>query len=109
MLVVNVTSLLLFCVTFFPLFASRDIIVTDKVHFQSLYLLCHRLSNNECHDDAEGDFDLVSRGDCQSESYCDDDQRPIYQDSRASPRKWFLLSPQGELILFCFCHYTCEI
>lgn len=38
MLVVNVTSLLLFCVTFFPLFASRDIIVTDKVNFQSLYL-----------------------------------------------------------------------
>uniref|UniRef100_A0A3Q4G184 Voltage-dependent L-type calcium channel subunit alpha n=1 Tax=Neolamprologus brichardi TaxID=32507 RepID=A0A3Q4G184_NEOBR len=53
------------------------------------------LSNNECHDDAEGDFDLVSRGDCQSESYCDDDQRPIYQDSRASPRKWFLPSPQA--------------
>uniref|UniRef100_A0A668V3W5 Voltage-dependent L-type calcium channel subunit alpha n=1 Tax=Oreochromis aureus TaxID=47969 RepID=A0A668V3W5_OREAU len=53
------------------------------------------LSNNECHDDAEGDFDLVSRGDCQSESYCDDDQRPIYQDSRPSPRKWFLPSPQA--------------
>uniref|UniRef100_A0A3P8QLK9 Voltage-dependent L-type calcium channel subunit alpha n=1 Tax=Astatotilapia calliptera TaxID=8154 RepID=A0A3P8QLK9_ASTCA len=53
------------------------------------------LSNNECHDDAEGDFDLVSRGDCQSESYCDDDQQPIYQDSRASPRKWFLPSPQA--------------
>uniref|UniRef100_I3J0B9 Voltage-dependent L-type calcium channel subunit alpha n=1 Tax=Oreochromis niloticus TaxID=8128 RepID=I3J0B9_ORENI len=57
--------------------------------------LCQRLSNNECHDDAEGDFDLVSRGDCQSESYCDDDQRPIYQDSRPSPRKWFLPSPQA--------------
>uniref|UniRef100_A0A3P9D1D9 Voltage-dependent L-type calcium channel subunit alpha n=1 Tax=Maylandia zebra TaxID=106582 RepID=A0A3P9D1D9_9CICH len=57
--------------------------------------LCQRLSNNECHDDAEGDFDLVSRGDCQSESYCDDDQQPIYQDSRASPRKWFLPSPQA--------------
>lgn len=38
MLVVNVTSLLLFCVTFFPLFVSRDIIVTEKVNFESLYL-----------------------------------------------------------------------
>uniref|UniRef100_A0A3Q0QZ20 Voltage-dependent L-type calcium channel subunit alpha n=1 Tax=Amphilophus citrinellus TaxID=61819 RepID=A0A3Q0QZ20_AMPCI len=53
------------------------------------------LSNNDCHDDTEGDFDLVSRGDCQSDSYCDDDQQPIYQDSRPSPRKWFLPSPQA--------------
>uniref|UniRef100_A0A3P8QN62 Voltage-dependent L-type calcium channel subunit alpha n=1 Tax=Astatotilapia calliptera TaxID=8154 RepID=A0A3P8QN62_ASTCA len=63
--------------------------------FKVFIFLCQRLSNNECHDDAEGDFDLVSRGDCQSESYCDDDQQPIYQDSRASPRKWFLPSPQA--------------
>uniref|UniRef100_A0A3Q0QZ51 Voltage-dependent L-type calcium channel subunit alpha n=1 Tax=Amphilophus citrinellus TaxID=61819 RepID=A0A3Q0QZ51_AMPCI len=57
--------------------------------------LFQRLSNNDCHDDTEGDFDLVSRGDCQSDSYCDDDQQPIYQDSRPSPRKWFLPSPQA--------------
>uniref|UniRef100_A0A3Q2WPT6 Voltage-dependent L-type calcium channel subunit alpha n=1 Tax=Haplochromis burtoni TaxID=8153 RepID=A0A3Q2WPT6_HAPBU len=45
-------------------------------------------SGEEFHED-----DIM--GDCQSESYCDDDQRPIYQDSRASPRKWFLPSPQA--------------
>ncbi|XP_042077012.1 voltage-dependent L-type calcium channel subunit alpha-1D isoform X22 [Haplochromis burtoni] len=67
----------------------------EEFHEDDIMLTKERLSNNECHDDAEGDFDLVSRGDCQSESYCDDDQRPIYQDSRASPRKWFLPSPQA--------------
>uniref|UniRef100_A0A669EBW8 Voltage-dependent L-type calcium channel subunit alpha n=1 Tax=Oreochromis niloticus TaxID=8128 RepID=A0A669EBW8_ORENI len=45
-------------------------------------------SGEEFHED-----DIM--GDCQSESYCDDDQRPIYQDSRPSPRKWFLPSPQA--------------
>uniref|UniRef100_A0A3P9D0T5 Voltage-dependent L-type calcium channel subunit alpha n=1 Tax=Maylandia zebra TaxID=106582 RepID=A0A3P9D0T5_9CICH len=45
-------------------------------------------SGEEFHED-----DIM--GDCQSESYCDDDQQPIYQDSRASPRKWFLPSPQA--------------
>uniref|UniRef100_A0A669BPG4 Voltage-dependent L-type calcium channel subunit alpha n=1 Tax=Oreochromis niloticus TaxID=8128 RepID=A0A669BPG4_ORENI len=67
----------------------------EEFHEDDIMLTKERLSNNECHDDAEGDFDLVSRGDCQSESYCDDDQRPIYQDSRPSPRKWFLPSPQA--------------
>uniref|UniRef100_A0A3P8QNY7 Voltage-dependent L-type calcium channel subunit alpha n=1 Tax=Astatotilapia calliptera TaxID=8154 RepID=A0A3P8QNY7_ASTCA len=67
----------------------------EEFHEDDIMLTKERLSNNECHDDAEGDFDLVSRGDCQSESYCDDDQQPIYQDSRASPRKWFLPSPQA--------------
>lgn len=43
MLVVNVTSLLLFCVTFFPLLASRDIIATEKVIFQSLYLFVSKV------------------------------------------------------------------
>ncbi|XP_063321237.1 voltage-dependent L-type calcium channel subunit alpha-1D isoform X8 [Pelmatolapia mariae] len=67
----------------------------EEFHEDDIMLTKERLSNNECHDDAEGDFDLVSRGDCQSEGYCDDDQRPIYQDSRPSPRKWFLPSPQA--------------
>lgn len=59
--------------------------------------LFHRLSNkNQC--DAEGDFDPeVSRSDHQPESYYDDDQQLIYQDSRRSPRRWFLPSPQGEI------------
>uniref|UniRef100_A0A4W6C1H8 Voltage-dependent L-type calcium channel subunit alpha n=1 Tax=Lates calcarifer TaxID=8187 RepID=A0A4W6C1H8_LATCA len=57
--------------------------------------LFHRLSNkNQC--DAEGDFDPeVSRSDHQPESYYDDDQQLIYQDSRRSPRRWFLPSPQA--------------
>ncbi|XP_071331754.1 voltage-dependent L-type calcium channel subunit alpha-1D [Trachinotus anak] len=54
-----------------------------------------RLSNkNRC--DAERDFDLdVSRGNYQCDSYYDDDQQLICQDSRRSPRRWFLPSPQA--------------
>uniref|UniRef100_A0A4W6C1C2 Voltage-dependent L-type calcium channel subunit alpha n=1 Tax=Lates calcarifer TaxID=8187 RepID=A0A4W6C1C2_LATCA len=37
----------------------------------------------------------VSRSDHQPESYYDDDQQLIYQDSRRSPRRWFLPSPQA--------------
>uniref|UniRef100_A0A4W6C3Q4 Voltage-dependent L-type calcium channel subunit alpha n=1 Tax=Lates calcarifer TaxID=8187 RepID=A0A4W6C3Q4_LATCA len=44
----------------------------------------------------KGDFDPeVSRSDHQPESYYDDDQQLIYQDSRRSPRRWFLPSPQA--------------
>lgn len=52
----------------------------------------HRLSNKEL--DAEGDFDLeVSTGNHLPD---DDDQQLIYQESRRSPLRWFLPSPQGE-------------
>ncbi|XP_058499061.1 voltage-dependent L-type calcium channel subunit alpha-1D isoform X9 [Solea solea] len=53
-----------------------------------------KLSNKE-QQDAEGDCDVeVSRGDHQPESYYDDDQQLISQDSRRSMRRWFLPSPQ---------------
>uniref|UniRef100_A0AAQ6IQA7 Voltage-dependent L-type calcium channel subunit alpha n=1 Tax=Anabas testudineus TaxID=64144 RepID=A0AAQ6IQA7_ANATE len=54
-----------------------------------------RLSNNDRRD-AGGPFDIeVSRGDHQPDSYFDNDKQPIYQDSRRSPRRWFLPSPQA--------------
>ncbi|KAF0036466.1 hypothetical protein F2P81_011778 [Scophthalmus maximus] len=50
-----------------------------------------RLSNKEL--DAEGDFDLeVSTGNHLPD---DDDQQLIYQESRRSPLRWFLPSPQA--------------
>uniref|UniRef100_A0A665U6B8 Voltage-dependent L-type calcium channel subunit alpha n=1 Tax=Echeneis naucrates TaxID=173247 RepID=A0A665U6B8_ECHNA len=60
-------------------------------------------SGEEFHDDdimftkdREVDRELeVSRGHHQSDSYYDDDQQPICQDSRQSPRKWLLPSPQA--------------
>lgn len=55
----------------------------------------YRLSNKD-HHDAEGDLDLeVSRGDHQPDGYYNDEQQPICQDGRRSPRRWFLPSPQG--------------
>ncbi|KAL3063951.1 hypothetical protein OYC64_000292 [Pagothenia borchgrevinki] len=46
--------------------------------------------------DAEADLDhMVSRGDQQPDGYFDDDQQPIYQDDRRSPRRWLLPSPQA--------------
>lgn len=58
-----------------------------------------RLSNKD-HHDAEEDFDLeVSRSSQQLDGYYDDDQQPIYQDGRRSPRRWFLPSPQGNKIV----------
>uniref|UniRef100_A0A8D3ATU1 Voltage-dependent L-type calcium channel subunit alpha n=1 Tax=Scophthalmus maximus TaxID=52904 RepID=A0A8D3ATU1_SCOMX len=57
-----------------------------------------RLSNKEL--DAEGDFDLeVSTGNHLPD---DDDQQLIYQESRRSPLRWFLPSPQGERPTFSF-------
>uniref|UniRef100_A0A3Q1G910 Voltage-dependent L-type calcium channel subunit alpha n=1 Tax=Acanthochromis polyacanthus TaxID=80966 RepID=A0A3Q1G910_9TELE len=37
----------------------------------------------------------VSGADHQADGYYDDDQQPIYQDGRRSPRRWFLPSPQA--------------
>ncbi|GLD45823.1 voltage-dependent L-type calcium channel subunit alpha-1D [Lates japonicus] len=67
----------------------------EEFHEDDIMLTRDRLSNkNQC--DAEGDFDSeVSRSNHQPESYCDDDQQLIYQDSRRSPRRWFLPSPQA--------------
>ncbi|XP_042263878.1 voltage-dependent L-type calcium channel subunit alpha-1D [Thunnus maccoyii] len=67
----------------------------EEFHEDDIMLTRDRLSNKDRHD-AEGDFDLeVSRGSHQLDGYCDDDQQPIYQDGRRSPRRWFLPSPQA--------------
>ncbi|KAK2851168.1 hypothetical protein Q5P01_007444 [Channa striata] len=60
-----------------------------------IMLTRERLSKKDCRD-VGGIFDLeVPRGNHRSDDYCDDDQQPIYQDSRRSPRRWFLPSPQA--------------
>ncbi|XP_044207840.1 voltage-dependent L-type calcium channel subunit alpha-1D [Thunnus albacares] len=67
----------------------------EEFHEDDIMLTRDRLSNKDRHD-AEGDFDLeVSRGSHQLDGYYDDDQQPIYQDGRRSPRRWFLPSPQA--------------
>ncbi|XP_044066315.1 voltage-dependent L-type calcium channel subunit alpha-1D isoform X1 [Siniperca chuatsi] len=66
----------------------------EDFYEDDIMLTRDRLSNKDNHD-AEGDSDLeVSRGDHQP-GYYDDDQQPIYQDGRRSPRRWFLPSPQA--------------
>ncbi|XP_008296455.1 voltage-dependent L-type calcium channel subunit alpha-1D [Stegastes partitus] len=68
----------------------------EEFHEDDIMLTKDRLPNKDCHDGAEADFDLeVSGGDRQTDSYYDDDQQPIYQDGRRSPRRWFLPSPQA--------------
>uniref|UniRef100_A0A3Q1G998 Voltage-dependent L-type calcium channel subunit alpha n=1 Tax=Acanthochromis polyacanthus TaxID=80966 RepID=A0A3Q1G998_9TELE len=44
--------------------------------------------------DADSELE-VSGADHQADGYYDDDQQPIYQDGRRSPRRWFLPSPQA--------------
>ncbi|KAM7412269.1 hypothetical protein PAMA_021969 [Pampus argenteus] len=67
----------------------------EEFYEDDIMLTRDRLSNKDCRD-AEGDFDLeVSRSDHQLDGYYDDDQQPIYQDARRSPRRWFLPSPQA--------------
>ncbi|XP_068996885.1 voltage-dependent L-type calcium channel subunit alpha-1D isoform X1 [Embiotoca jacksoni] len=68
----------------------------EEFHEDDIILTTDRLSNKDSHDDAKGDIDPdVFRGDNHSDGYYDDDQQPIYQDSRRSPRRWFLPSPQA--------------
>ncbi|XP_035015696.2 voltage-dependent L-type calcium channel subunit alpha-1D isoform X1 [Hippoglossus stenolepis] len=68
----------------------------EEFHEDDIMLTRDRLSNKEQHDDAEADFDLeVAGGNNQTESYYNDDQQLIHQDSRRSPRRWFLPSPQA--------------
>ncbi|XP_039655701.1 voltage-dependent L-type calcium channel subunit alpha-1D isoform X14 [Perca fluviatilis] len=67
----------------------------EEFHEDDIMLPKDRLPNKE-HHDAEGGFDLeVSKGDHQSDGYYDDDQLPIYQDGKRSPRKWILPSPRA--------------
>uniref|UniRef100_A0A672GMR4 Voltage-dependent L-type calcium channel subunit alpha n=1 Tax=Salarias fasciatus TaxID=181472 RepID=A0A672GMR4_SALFA len=76
----------------------------EEFHEDDIMLTKDRLPSKDCQHDAEADFDLeISRTERQSDSFCDDDQQPICQDSRRSPRRWFLPSPQGHsLTLFLF-------
>ncbi|KAF3696670.1 Voltage-dependent L-type calcium channel subunit alpha-1F [Channa argus] len=60
-----------------------------------IMLTRERLTNKDCRD-VGGIFALeVSKGNRRSDDYYDDDQQPIYHDSRQSPRRWFLPSPQA--------------
>ncbi|XP_068190490.1 voltage-dependent L-type calcium channel subunit alpha-1D isoform X4 [Antennarius striatus] len=60
----------------------------EEFHDDDIMLTRDRLSNKVQHD-AEGHFDN------QHDAYFDDDQQPIYQGGRRSPRTWFLPSPQA--------------
>ncbi|XP_054868925.1 voltage-dependent L-type calcium channel subunit alpha-1D isoform X7 [Amphiprion ocellaris] len=65
----------------------------EEFHEDDIMLTKDRLGNKDA---AEADFELqVSGGDRQADGYYDDDQQPIYQDGRRSPRRWFLPSPQA--------------
>ncbi|XP_053174294.1 voltage-dependent L-type calcium channel subunit alpha-1D isoform X2 [Scomber japonicus] len=67
----------------------------EEFHEDDIMFTRDRLSNKEQHN-AEGDFDLeVSKSSQQLDGCYDDDQQPIYQDGRRSPRRWFLPSPQA--------------
>ncbi|XP_071371176.1 voltage-dependent L-type calcium channel subunit alpha-1D [Centroberyx affinis] len=66
----------------------------EEFHEDDIMLTRDRLSNKDYHD-PEGDLDLeASRGEHQPDGYYDDDQQPICQDGRRSPRRRFLPSPQ---------------
>ncbi|KAM8829438.1 voltage-dependent L-type calcium channel subunit alpha-1D isoform 5-T5 [Synchiropus picturatus] len=64
----------------------------EEFHEDDIMLTRERLSNNI----VEGAFDPhVARGDSQSDGYYEDDQKLIHQESKRSPRRWFLPSPQA--------------
>lgn len=67
--------------------------------FHIFITFCQRLSRTNFYKGSEEDFE-VSRDDCQSDGYYDDDKQPICQDGRRSPRRSFLPSPQGERLHF---------
>lgn len=50
--------------------------------------------------DAEDDAALQVSADDQLDVFYDDDQQPIYQTDRRSPRRWFLPSPQSNALFF---------
>nr|XP_020474416.1 voltage-dependent L-type calcium channel subunit alpha-1D isoform X6 [Monopterus albus] len=67
----------------------------EEFHEDDIMLTTDRLSNKD-YRDGEEDLDLgVSKGACQPDRYYDDDHQPMYQDTRWSPRKWFLPSTQA--------------
>ncbi|XP_037540882.1 voltage-dependent L-type calcium channel subunit alpha-1D [Nematolebias whitei] len=66
----------------------------EEFHEDDIMLTKERLSRKNFHNDSEEDFEL-SRDDCQSDGYYDDDKQPICQDGRRSPRRSFLPSPQA--------------
>ncbi|XP_047429614.1 voltage-dependent L-type calcium channel subunit alpha-1D isoform X4 [Mugil cephalus] len=68
----------------------------EEFHEDDIMLTKDRLSRKDCRDEAEVDLELeASRDEHQPDGYYDDDQQPIYQDGRRSPRRWFLPSPQA--------------
>ncbi|XP_074500847.1 voltage-dependent L-type calcium channel subunit alpha-1D isoform X2 [Sebastes fasciatus] len=67
----------------------------EEFHEDDIMLTKDRLSNKD-HQNAEGDIDLeASGGDHPPDGFYDDDQQPICQDDRRSPRRWLLPSPQA--------------
>nr|XP_057941063.1 voltage-dependent L-type calcium channel subunit alpha-1D isoform X3 [Doryrhamphus excisus] len=66
----------------------------DESH-EDIILTNDRLSNKD-NVDLEGG---VSSLEHQSDCFYDDDQQPICQEDRQSPRRWFLSSPQGDASL----------
>ncbi|KAM3838498.1 LOW QUALITY PROTEIN: voltage-dependent L-type calcium channel subunit alpha-1D [Diretmus argenteus] len=67
----------------------------EEFHEDDTMLRRARFSNKDDHG-PEGDFDLqVSRAYQQPDGCYDDDQQPICQDGRWSPRRRFLPSPQA--------------
>ncbi|XP_029912124.1 voltage-dependent L-type calcium channel subunit alpha-1D isoform X2 [Myripristis murdjan] len=67
----------------------------EEFHEDDIMLTRDRLSNNECQKDPEGDFDFEASRGGQADGFYDDDQQPICQDSRRSPRRLFIPSPQA--------------
>ncbi|XP_077433155.1 voltage-dependent L-type calcium channel subunit alpha-1D isoform X7 [Vanacampus margaritifer] len=67
----------------------------DESHEDDIMLSRERLSNKDS-PNMEGDLDAEdSSMEQQSDCFYDDDQQPICQDSRQSPRRWLLASPQA--------------
>lgn len=67
-----------------------------QIIFLPLFL---RLAKPDKHD-AEDDAALEVLSDDHLDVFYNDDQQPIYQTDRRSPRRWFLPSPQSNLGFF---------
>lgn len=90
----------LICNLFFIFYFIIHLEGTLILQCNAFTFLSHRLPKKDQHD-AEADTNLdVSRDDHQPDAYDDDDQQPIYQDGRRSPRRWFLPSPQGSTLVY---------
>lgn len=71
-------------------------ILLRQIIFLPLFL---RLAKPDKHD-AEDDAALEVLADDHLDVFYNDDQQPIYQTDRRSPRRWFLPSPQSNLFFF---------